>query len=80
MRVTLRSGARVTLKNPTMRNDSIFGVTDAGVATLAGQGVASRDLGLLEVRQLSILRSIVLGSLAFWVLVVTGCSLGTCDL
>ncbi len=61
VRLTLRSGARVTLKNPTLRNDSIFGVTDAGVATLAGQGVASRDLGLLEVRRLSILRSIGLG-------------------
>ena len=42
VRATLRSGARVTLENPIMRNDSIFGVTDAGIATLAGQGVVNR--------------------------------------
>ncbi len=60
MRATLRSGARVTLEKPTVRNDSIFGVTDAGE-----KGVASRDLGLLEVRRLSILRSIGLGYLVF---------------
>ncbi len=58
VRATLRSGARVTLENPTVRNDSIFGVTDAGVV-----GVASEDVGLLEVRRLSILRSIGLGYL-----------------
>ena len=46
----------VTLENPTVRSDSIFGVTDAGVV-----GVASEDLGLLEVRRLSILGSIGLG-------------------
>ena len=56
VRATLSGGARVTLENPTMRNDSIFGVTDAGVV-----GVASEDLGLLEVRRTSILRSIGLG-------------------
>ncbi len=58
VRVTLRSGARVTLENPTMRNDSIFSVTNAGVA-----GVASKDIGLLEVRRTSILRSIGVGFL-----------------
>ena len=35
VRATLRSGATVTLENPTMRNDSIFGVTDAGVVGVA---------------------------------------------
>ena len=60
VRATLRSGARVTLENPIMRNDSIFGVTDAGVAA-----VASQDIGLLEVRRLSVLRSIGLGYLGF---------------
>ena len=58
VRATLRSGARVTLENPTMRNDSIFSVTNAGVA-----GVASEDIGLLEVRRTSILRSIGVGFL-----------------
>jgi len=53
VRATLRSGTRVTLENPTMRNDSIFGVTDAGVA-----GVAPEDIGLLEVQQFSLLRSL----------------------
>jgi len=49
-----------------MRNDSIFGVTDAGVV-----GVASRDIGLLEVRRFSVLRSIGLGSLVFSVFLFT---------
>ena len=66
VRATLRSGARLTLENPTMRNDSIFGVTDAGVV-----GVASQDLGLLEVQRLSILRSIGLGWLALGFLLQT---------
>ena len=68
VRVTLRSGARVTLENPTVRNDSILGVTDAGVV-----GVASEDLGLLEVRRLSILRSIGLGYLTFGVVAIVAC-------
>ncbi len=67
VRATLRSGARVTLENPTMRNDSIFGVTNAGVV-----GVASGDLGLFEVRRLSILRSIGLGDLVFGSAMVIG--------
>ena len=58
VRVTLRSGARVTLEDPTMRNDSIFGYADGGVV-----GVASEDIGLFEVRRTSILRSIGLGYL-----------------
>ena len=59
VRVTLTSGARVTLEYPTTRNDSIFGVTDAGVV-----GVASRDIGLLEVRHFSVGKTIglVLGT------------------
>ena len=86
VRVTLRSGARVTLENPTMRNDSIFGVTDAGVATLAGQGVASEDIGLLEVRRTSVLRSIGLGYLVLvgvlTAVAVVGCGVSpeSCDL
>ena len=58
VRATLRTGERVTLENPIVRNDSIFGVTDAGVV-----GVAAEDVGLLEVRRVSILRSIGLGYL-----------------
>ena len=46
VRVTLRSGERATLENPTVRNDSIFGVTDAGLA-----GVATQDVRLLELHQ-----------------------------
>ena len=73
VRATLRSGARVTLENPIMRNDSIFGVTDAGVATLAGQGVASEDIGLLEVRRFSVLRSIGLVYLVLLGVLLVGC-------
>ena len=53
VRVTPRIGTTVTLEAPTVRGDSIFGITDAGVV-----GVASEDVYLLEVRRFSILRSI----------------------
>ena len=53
VRATLRSGETATLDNPTMRNDSIWGSTDAGTA-----GVAAGDVGLLEVRHTSTLRTI----------------------
>jgi len=46
-----------------MRNDSILGVTDAGAV-----GVASEDLGLLEVRGFSLLRTIGLIFLAVFLL------------
>ena len=81
VRATLRSGTRVTLENPTMRNDSIFGVTDAGVV-----GMASEDLGLFEVRRIHILRSIGLGYLTLYGSLVIGCiisqiiSQGPCEL
>ncbi len=86
VRATLKSGERVTLENPIVRNDSIFGVTDAGVATLAGEGVASEDIGLLEVRRTSILRSIGLGYLILLVATIplyvssVGSGTGTIDL
>ena len=48
VRVTLATGETVTIENPTVRNDSIVGATDADV------GVASRDVGLLEVRRFSV--------------------------
>ena len=67
MRVTLRSGERITLENPTMRNDSIF---SSGVV-----GVASEDIGLVEVRRLSILRSIGLGSLTLGVAFLAGAAI-----
>jgi len=73
VRATLRSSARVTLENPTVRNDSIFGVTDAGVV-----GVASEDIGLLEVRRTGVLRSIGLGYLIILgaaVVFAIGCSI-----
>ena len=76
VRATLRSGAKVILDDPTVRNDSIFGVTDGGERV----GVASRDVGLFEVRRFSILRSIGLGYVsvagAYIVALVIGCSLG----
>ena len=80
VRATLRSGERVTLENPIVRNDSIFGVTDAVVV-----GVAAEDVGLLEVRRLSIPRIIGLTYLitaAFVVVIVIGCSISQepCDL
>ena len=67
VRATLRSGARVTLENPTARNDSIFGVTDAGVVA-----VALEDIGVLEVRQFSTTRTIGLGVLALSLLMPAG--------
>ena len=65
VRVTLMNGDTVTVENPTMRNDSIVGVTDSNVAV-----VASRDVGLFEVRRFSIGRTIGLGVL------LTGLALG----
>ena len=68
VRVTLWGGARVTLENPSVRNDSIFGFTDAGVI-----GLPSEDLALLEVRRLSILRSIGFGYLTLAALFFVAC-------
>jgi hypothetical protein len=65
VRATLRTGTTVTLETPTVRGDSIFGITDAGVV-----GVASEDVYLLEVRRLSILRSIGLVHLVAGALIV----------
>ena len=52
----------MTLENPTLRNDSILSFTYAGVV-----GVATEDVGILEVRRFSVLRSIGLGFLALGV-------------
>ena len=65
VRVTLMNGDTVTVENPTMRNDSIVGITDSNVAV-----VASRDVGLFEVRRFSFGRTIGLGVL------LTGLALG----
>ena len=73
VRTTLRSGETVTLEGPTVRGDSIFGVTDGGVVA-----VASEDVGLLEVQRVSILRSIGLGYLilgATLVVAVLSCAI-----
>ena len=64
VRVTLTDGETVTVKDPTMRNDSIVGVTDAvGALMTRPVGVASRDVRLLEVRRLSVNKNIVAVSL-----------------
>ena len=61
VRVTLIDGETVTVRDPTMRNDSIVGVTDAvGALTRRGVGVASRDVRSLEVRGVSVTKNIVL--------------------
>ena len=78
VRVTLRSGAIATLDNPTMRNDSIFGVTDAGVT--GAVGIASRDVGLLEVRQFSLTRTLGLSFLVLVLVMPAGCAFSTCEL
>ena len=61
VRVTLIDGETVTVRDPTMRNDSIVGVRDADEALMTSPvGVASRDVRLLEVRRLSVTKNIVL--------------------
>ena len=60
VRITLTDGETVTVKDPTMRNDSIVGVTDAvGALMTRPVGVASRDVRLLEVRRLSVTKSVL---------------------
>ncbi len=60
VRVTLMDDETVTIDNPTMRNDSIVGATDAGRAlTRRAVEVASRDVRLLEVRRLSVTKSVL---------------------
>ena len=67
VRVTLTDGETVTVKDPTMRNDSIVGVTDAvGALMTRPLGVASRDVRLLEVRRLSVTKNIVLAVPLIW--------------
>ena len=67
VRVTLTSGDVVTVQSPTMRNDSIVGATDASVAA-----VASRDVGLFEVRRFSVGKTIGLGVLLMPLVVLGG--------
>ena len=78
VRVTLATGGTVTVENPAVRNDSIVGDT--------GLGVASRDVGLLEVRRFSVTKTIglVLGTAAGVVVVavvvfVIACTVGDCN-
>ena len=73
VRVTLMNGETVTVKNATLRNDSIVGATDAG-----GAAVASRDVRLFEVQRFSVGKTIGLGvlltGLAFGVFVAVLCA------
>ena len=48
VRATLSNGETYTFDDPTMRNDTIFGVTDVGVT-----GVAAEDVALFEVSRFS---------------------------
>ena len=68
VRVTLTNGETVTVRDPTMRNDSIVGVTenDRGPRTSPVE-VASQDIRLLEVRRLSVTKNIVLAFPVIWV-------------
>ncbi len=79
VRVTLATGETVTVENPTVRNDSIVGVTDASV------GVASRDVRSLEVRRFSVGKTIELGlgiaaglAAVAAVVILIACSGGDC--
>ena len=53
MRVTSTGGLVVTLENPRMSSDSIAGSTEFGPARMD-----ARDLRLLEVRRLSVAKSV----------------------
>ena len=65
VRVTLTNGEAVTVRDPTMRNDSIVGVTenDRG-PRYSPVGMASREVRLLEVRHFSVGKTIGLAGLA----------------
>ena len=56
VRVTLTSGETRTVRDPTMRNDSIVGITKSGVI-----GVVARDVRLLEVPRFNVENTIGLG-------------------
>ena len=63
VRATLASGEVITVRDPTMRNDSIVGNSDAGSVA-----VASRDLRLFEVRRVNVEGTIGLVALSTAVL------------
>ncbi len=90
VRVTLTNGEAVTVRDPTMRNDSIVGVTenDRG-PRYSPVGVASRDVRLFEVRHFSVGKTLGFAGLAVsliglvvYVVVRADfeCALGVCDL
>ena len=63
VRATLASGEVITVRDPTMKNDSIVGNSDAGSVA-----VASRDLRLFEVRRLAVVETVGLAALGATVL------------
>lgn len=85
-RVTLTSGDAVTILRPSTRNDSIVGIGVAsGTTDTTAVGVALQDVGLVEVRRFSVLRTVGLavatyGSLmvGYVLLLVIGCERGSC--
>ena len=88
VRVTLTNGETVTIKDPTMRNDSIVGVTDAdGALRTSAVGVALRDVRLLEVQHFSVTKTVglVFGTAVGLAAVVIGlgyvilCKVGDCN-
>ncbi len=80
VRVTLTNGETVTVTEPTIRNDSIVGVTEpVGALTRSGAvGVAARDVHVLEMRGFSVTKTIALA--VPLILVATGIIyVATCD-
>ena len=82
-RVTLTNGDTVTILRPSTRNDSIVGLGGADETTdTTAVGVALQDVGLVEVRRFSVLKtaglvvasygSIVVGGVIFFVIACSG--------
>ena len=65
MRVTSNGGVVVTLEDPSMANDSISGTTEFGPVRMA-----ARDLRLLEVQHVSVVKTV--GFVAFQAAVMAG--------
>ena len=73
VRVTLTNGDTVTILRPSTRNDSIVGLGDAdGTTDTTAVGVALQDVGLVEVRRFSILKTAGLVVASYGSIIVGG--------